>query len=68
MKIKMTVDEALEFADVWTNGTTFYESSMGWRVVCMLLAEEVRLNRRGQCVCIKCGLRQGEAHSGECNF
>jgi hypothetical protein len=42
MKIKMTVDEALEFADVWSKGTIFYESSMGWRAVCMLLAEEVR--------------------------
>lgn len=42
MQIKMTVEEALEFADEWSKGATFHEGSQGWRVVCMLLAEEVR--------------------------
>jgi len=47
MKLKMTIDEALEFADEWSRGMTIYEGSQGWRVVCMLLAEEVRRLRRG---------------------
>lgn len=38
----MTIDEALEFADEWSRGMTINEGSQGWRVVCMLLAEEVR--------------------------
>ena len=38
----MTIDEALEFADEWSKGLTLYEGAQGWRVVCMLLAEEVR--------------------------
>jgi len=42
MQIKMTIDECLEFADEWARGCTFHEGSQGWRVVCMLLAEEVR--------------------------
>ena len=42
MKPQMTIAEALEFADEWSRGTTFYEGSQGWRVVCLLLAEEVR--------------------------
>jgi hypothetical protein len=42
MKVKMTVDEALEFADEWMQGMSFYEGSQGWRVVCMVLASEVR--------------------------
>jgi hypothetical protein len=42
MKIKMTVDEALEFADYWVQGMTFREESQGWRVVCAVLATEVR--------------------------
>ncbi|EKD40889.1 MAG: hypothetical protein ACD_74C00137G0007 [uncultured bacterium] len=42
MKLKMTIAEALEFADEWSQGATFHEGSQGWRVVCMLLAEEVR--------------------------
>lgn len=40
--VGMTVDEALEFADEWSKGMTLYEGAQGWRVVCMLLAEEVR--------------------------
>ena len=44
--LKMTVDEAIEFADEWSRGMTIYESSQGWRVVCMLLADEVRKLRR----------------------
>ena len=39
MKIKMTIDECLEFADEWARGCTFHEGSQGWRVVCMLLAD-----------------------------
>jgi hypothetical protein len=45
MEVKMTVDEALEFADEWAKGMTFHEDSQGWRVVCAILALEVsRLN------------------------
>jgi hypothetical protein len=42
MQVKMTVDEALEFADEWTQGMSFHEGSQGWRVVCAILALEVR--------------------------
>ena len=42
MKLKMTIEEALEFADEWSRGLTLNEGSQGWRVVCLLLAEEVR--------------------------
>ena len=42
MQIKMTIDECLEFADEWSKGMTLHEGSQGWRVVCMLLADEVR--------------------------
>ena len=62
MKLKMTIDEALEFADEWSRGMTLREDSQGWRVVCMLLAEEVRMRMKGQCICIKCGLRQEGVH------
>ena len=48
MQIKMTIDECLEFADEWARGCTFHEGSRGWRVVCMLLAEEVRRLRGAQ--------------------
>lgn len=47
MKLNMTIDEALEFADEWSRGLTLHEGSQGWRVVCMLLAEEVRRMRAG---------------------
>ncbi|MCK0507938.1 hypothetical protein [Aromatoleum anaerobium] len=46
MKIKMTIDECLDFADEWSRGMTIHEGSQGWRVVCMLLAEEVRRMRQ----------------------
>lgn len=42
MKIEMTIDECLKFADEWSRGMTYHEGSQGWRVVCMLLAKEVR--------------------------
>lgn len=42
MKFKMTVEEALELADMWSQGLTLSEGSEGWRVVCIILAEEVR--------------------------
>lgn len=45
MKLKMTIEEALEFADEWSKGLTLHEGSQGWRVVCMLLADEVRRRR-----------------------
>lgn len=45
MKLKMTVDDAIAFADEWALGLTLREGSEGWRVVCMLLAEEVRALR-----------------------
>lgn len=38
----MTIDECLAFADEWSRGMTYHTGSQGWRVVCMLLAEEVR--------------------------
>ena len=40
--MSMTIDEALKFADEWTRGVTIYPGAQGWRVVCMLLADEVR--------------------------
>ncbi len=46
MQVKMTIEECLEFADEWSKGMTIHEGSQGWRVVCMLLAEEVRRQRR----------------------
>jgi hypothetical protein len=42
MKPAMTIDEALEYADLWRSGTSIREDSGGWSDVCMLLAEEVR--------------------------
>lgn len=39
---KMTVEEALAFSDEWIRGVTLHEGSQGWRVVCWILAEEVR--------------------------
>ena len=42
MKFKMTVDDALAYADEWNRGKTFHADSEGWRVVCLILAEEVR--------------------------
>lgn len=43
---KMTIDECLSFADEWSRGMTLHEGMQGWRVVCMLLAEEVRRLRK----------------------
>ncbi len=68
MKLKMTIDECLEFADEWSRGITIHEGSQGWRVVCMLLAKEVRMRRKGECICIKCGLRQDGEHVHEHKF
>lgn len=68
MKLKMTIGEALEFADSWSRGMTIHEDSQGWRVVCMLLAEEVRMRQKGQCICIKCGLRQAGEHVNSNEF
>lgn len=42
MRIKMTIEECIAFADEWSRGMTVHEGSQGWRVVCMLLANEVR--------------------------
>ena len=38
----MKIDEALQHADQWTEGHTFYEGMQGWRIVCAVLAAEVR--------------------------
>jgi hypothetical protein len=46
MQVKMTVDDALEFADEWGQGMTFHEESQGWWVVCAILAAEVRQLRK----------------------
>lgn len=43
--LTMTVDEALNYADEWTIGHTFYAGAQGWRVVCAVLASEVRALR-----------------------
>lgn len=40
--LRMTVDEALGWADEWAKGRTFYPDSTGWAVVCVILAAEVR--------------------------
>ncbi len=48
LKVRMTTDEAIAFADEWARGATFHEGSMGWRVVCKLLADEVRRYQRGE--------------------
>lgn len=42
MKLNMTVEQALAFADDWSKGVTFHPDTDGWRVVYMVLAEEVR--------------------------
>ena len=42
MQVKMMIDECIAFADEWSRGMTLYEGAQGWRVVCMLLANEVR--------------------------
>lgn len=38
----MTIDEALQLSDEWTQGHTFYEGMVGWRVAIATLAAEVR--------------------------
>ena len=68
MKLKMTIEDALNFADEWSRGMTFHEDSQGWRVVCMLLAEEVRKLRRGEFICNKCGLRKDGEHEIKADF
>jgi hypothetical protein len=62
MKLKMTIDEAIAFADEWSRGLTIHEDSQGWRVVCILLADEVRNLQRGEFICRKCGLRKDDEH------
>jgi hypothetical protein len=48
MRVKMTIGEALEYADEWAKGMTFHEESQGWRVVCTILASEVRRLREAK--------------------
>ena len=38
----MKIEEALQYADQWSEGHTFHEGSQGWRAVCATLAAEVR--------------------------
>lgn len=45
LKLDMSVDEALAFAEEWTRGMTLHAGSQGWRVVCLLLGEEVKALR-----------------------
>jgi len=45
-QLRMTVDEALGWADEWARGRTFYLQSQGWVVVCAILANEVRRLRK----------------------
>jgi hypothetical protein len=40
-QVEMTVEQAIEFAREWQKGLTVYPGAMGWRVVCMVLADEV---------------------------
>jgi len=47
-QLRMTVDEALGWADEWARGRTFYTDSQGWAVVCVILANEVRRLRKDQ--------------------
>jgi hypothetical protein len=42
MKLKMTVEDALIFSDKYSKGLSVHADSQGWRVVCMVLSEEVR--------------------------
>lgn len=43
----MNVEEAIEFARVWQKGLTVCPGAIGWRVVCMVLADEAeRLQAR----------------------
>lgn len=46
--VKMSIEECLAFSDEWIRGATLHEGSRGWRVVCMLLANEVRRLRAAQ--------------------
>ena len=62
MRLKMTIDECMAFADEWSRGMTLHEDSQGWRVVCMLLAEEVKTLRKGEYIRRKCGLRKDDEH------
>lgn len=68
LKLAMTVDEALEFADEWSKGLTLHEGAQGWRVVCMLLADTVRKQRRGEFICGKCFLRKDSEYSSPVDF
>ena len=69
MKPKMTVDEALAFADEWVKVTNpAYLAFEGWRVVCAVLAEEVRKNRRGEFICSRCGIRKDGEHTTKGDF
>lgn len=54
---KMTIEECLAFADEWANGMTLREGVQGWRVVCMLLADEVR--RRMEIEAVDAKSKQG---------
>lgn len=38
----MTIEEAMQDAEAWTRGQTFYEGQTGWRPVVAVLAAEVR--------------------------
>lgn len=38
----MDVETALAFADKWIDGVTVYNGMDGWRIVCAVLATEVR--------------------------
>lgn len=46
----MKIEEALQYADQWSEGHTFHEWSLGWRFVCATLAAEVRRLRAAQSV------------------
>lgn len=37
----MTVEQAIQHAREWQQGLTVYPGAQGWRVVCMVLADEV---------------------------
>jgi hypothetical protein len=60
--VGMSVDEALKFAHDWSSGMTVYTGQQGWRVVCMILAEEVERLRKEVDDCKNEILEIGELH------
>ena len=58
----MTLEQALSFVENHIKGTTFNDFSWCAKTAMAVMAEELKLRSNGQCICIKCGLRQGREH------